>query len=68
MALDDQIHENDEVFTSHDVQVIVDDRTLMYLKSATVAFVEENGRSGFRIEPDPTQQSGTAYCGTGCSC
>jgi len=67
MALDDQVHENDEVFESHDVRVIVDDRTRLYLKSATIAFIEENGQSGFRIEPGPAQ-TGFANCGTGCSC
>jgi Fe-S cluster assembly iron-binding protein IscA len=66
MALDDQVHENDEIFTSHDVKVIVDDRTLQYLKGATIAYVEENGRSGFQIQPHT--QSPFAGCGTGCSC
>lgn len=66
MALDDQVHENDEIFTSHDVKVIVDDRTLQVLKGATISYVEENGRSGFKIQPHA--QSPFASCGTGCSC
>ncbi|MFO8036984.1 MAG: iron-sulfur cluster biosynthesis family protein [Anaerolineales bacterium] len=66
MALDDQIHENDEIFTSHDVKVIVDDRTLQYMKGATISYVEENGQSGFRINPHA--QPPFASCGTGCSC
>lgn len=67
MALDDQIREDDKIFMSHDVKVIVDDRTLSYLKSATISYIEDNGRSGFKIEPLSPQ--GTAFnCGTGCSC
>jgi len=66
MALDDQVHENDKVFTSHDVRVIVDDRTLLYLKGGTISYLEENGRSGFKIQPQ--SQSGFSGCGDGCSC
>jgi Fe-S cluster assembly iron-binding protein IscA len=69
MSLDDNIRDNDEVYTSHDVKVIVDDRTLAYLQSAEIKFVEQNGRSGFQIEKKgpQTAPSGCASCGpSGC--
>jgi Fe-S cluster assembly iron-binding protein IscA len=63
MALDNNVRDNDQVFESHDIEVIVDDRTLAYLQSATVHFVQENGRSGFQIQPeDPPQVSGCSSC------
>lgn len=70
MSLDNNIHDNDEVYSSHDVQVIVDDRTLAYLQSATVKFVEENGRSGFQIEKDNPENAvaGCDGCGTASTC
>lgn len=67
MALDDQIRDNDEIFISHDVKVIVDDRTLTYLKNAQISYVDENGRSGFKIEP-LNPRANTLNCGSGCSC
>jgi len=69
MSLDDSIRDNDEVYTSHDVKVIVDDRTLAYLQSAEIKYIEENGRSGFQIERTSPQSaaSGCASCGpSGC--
>jgi len=70
MSLDDNIRDNDEVYTSHDVQVIVDDRTLAYLQSAIIRFVEDNGRSGFHIERQNPQNAVTGCdgCGTTSSC
>lgn len=69
MSLDDNIRDNDEVYTSHDVKVIVDDRTLAYLQSAEIKYVEENGRSGFQIERKSPQNAafGCESCGpSGC--
>ena len=69
MSLDDQIRENDTVYSEHDVKVIVDDRTMSYLQSATIKFVEENGRSGFQLErdnPDP-DNAGCAGCASASS-
>lgn len=70
MSLDNNIRDNDEVYSSHDVQVIVDDRTLAYLQSATVKFVEENGRSGFHIERTSPENTavGCEGCGTTSTC
>jgi len=70
LSLDDSVSDNDQVYTSHGVQVIVDGQTLAYLQKAIVKFVEENGRRGFQIEQqvENTQFSGCAGCdpATGC--
>ncbi len=63
MAFDKDVRDDDQVYTSHDVKVIVDNRTLAYLKIATIAYVQDNGRTGFRIEP--LEQVATSACG-GC--
>lgn len=70
MSLDDKVSDSDQVYSSHGVQVIVDDQSLAYLQKATVKFVEENGRTGFQIERDEsiTAAAGCAGCdpSTGC--
>ncbi len=70
MSLDDKVSDSDQVYSSHDVQVIVDDQTLAYLQKATIKYVEDNGRSGFQIEKDNPQTAfaGCAGCdpATGC--
>ena len=70
MSLDDSIRDNDEVYSSHDVKVIVDDRTLAYLQSATIQLIEDNGRKGFHIQRENPQTtfSGCEGCGTSSSC
>ncbi len=70
MSLDDKVSDSDQVYSSHDVKVIVDDQTLAYLQKATVEFVEENGRTGFKLEIENPQTvpAGCASCdpATGC--
>jgi Fe-S cluster assembly iron-binding protein IscA len=70
MSLDDKVSDSDQVYSSHGVQVIVDDQSLAYLQKATVKYVEENGRTGFQIERDnpQTAAAGCAGCdpSTGC--
>jgi len=70
MSLDDKVSDSDQVYSSHGVQVIVDDQTLAYLQKATIKFVEENGRSGFQIEQQApsAEPSGCSGCdpSTGC--
>ncbi len=70
MSLDDKVSDSDQVYSSHGVKVIVDDQTLAYLHKATVKFVEENGRTGFKLEVDNPQTvpGGCAGCdpSTGC--
>ena len=50
MAFDNNVRDDDQVYTSHDVKVIVDAQTLTYLRNATIAYIQDNGRTGFRIE------------------
>jgi Fe-S cluster assembly iron-binding protein IscA len=70
MSLDNQVSDSDQVYTSHGVQVIVDDQTLAYLQKATIKYIEENGRSGFQIEQETPQTSSAGCAGcdpsTGC--
>ncbi|RLD08586.1 MAG: hypothetical protein DRI56_05285 [Chloroflexota bacterium] len=69
MAFDNDVRDNDQVYSSHDVKVIVDDQTLSYLKSATIAYIQDNGRTGFRIEPhDPVAASACGGCSSEGSC
>ena len=70
LSLDDKVSDNDQVYTSHGVQVIVDAQTLAYLQKATIKFIEENGQRGFQVEQlaPNTSLSGCAGCdpSTGC--
>lgn len=66
MAFDKDVKDDDQVYISHDVKVIVDGRTLSYLKSATVAYIQDNGRSGFRIEPLEPVASDCGGCSSSC--
>jgi Fe-S cluster assembly iron-binding protein IscA len=70
MSLDDKVSDSDQVYSSHGVQVIVDDQTLSYLQKATVKYVENNGQTGFQISQDAPQTTfaGCAGCdpATGC--
>ena len=71
MSLDDKVSDSDQVYSSHGVQVIVDDQTLAYLQKATVKYVEDNGQTGFQISQDAPQtaSAGCAGCdpATGCA-
>jgi Fe-S cluster assembly iron-binding protein IscA len=62
MSLDDKVSDSDQVYSSHGVKVIVDDQTLAYLQSATIKYIEDNGRSGFQIE-----QNAPSIAGSGCA-
>ncbi|MBS1249159.1 MAG: hypothetical protein MAG431_00732 [Chloroflexi bacterium] len=69
MAFDNNVRDNDQVYTCHDVKVIVDDRTQSYLNSATVAYVQDNGRTGFRIEPhNPVAAADCGGCPSSAGC
>jgi iron-sulfur cluster assembly accessory protein len=63
MALENNIRENDKVFSAHGVQVVVDEVSLGYLRGATVDFVDELMGSGFKIE----NPNAVASCGCGSS-
>lgn len=69
MAFDKDVRDDDQVYKSHDVKVIVDARTLSYLNSATVAYVQNNGRTGFRIEPhNPVAAADCGGCASSEGC
>ena len=63
MSLDDKVSDSDQVYSSHGVQVIVDDQSLAYLQKANVKYVEEKGRTGFQIERDNTQTAAAGSAG-----
>lgn len=71
MALDNQIRENDTVFESQGVQLVVDDVTLPLLQGANIDYVDGPQGTGFAIY-NPNESSSCA-CGqspgeSGCGC
>ena len=53
---------NDEFFEFHGVPVVVDKRSLMYLNGATVDYLDDLNRRGFRID-NPNAKT-TCGCGS----
>jgi iron-sulfur cluster assembly protein len=63
LDLDPQVSEKlDEVFEFHDVPVVVDKRSLMYLSDAVVDFHDDLNKRGFSIQ-NPSAKS-TCGCGS----
>lgn len=50
MALDRTIRENDRIFTTRGMKVVVDGNSLGYLRGATIDYQEDIMHSGFKIE------------------
>lgn len=46
----DQIEADDQVFDSHGVKIIVDDKSLIYLDGTELDFVREGLNEGFRFQ------------------
>ncbi|VDM95287.1 unnamed protein product [Thelazia callipaeda] len=63
MALDTKINDSDVLFFKDDVKIVVDEKSLQFLKGATVDFVEDLMRSSFRIIDNPTAVKGCS-CGS----
>lgn len=67
MALDNQPRENDLVFQSQGLRVLVDDQSLPYLRGATVDYVNDPERGpGFVVNsPANVKEEGSCACGSG---
>jgi iron-sulfur cluster assembly protein len=63
MALDNNFRDEDIVTDCHDVQVIVDEVSIEYMRGATIDFVEDLMGSGFKVE----NPNAVASCGCGSS-
>jgi iron-sulfur cluster assembly accessory protein len=64
MALDNNIRANDLTFKSDDVQVVVDDQSMPYLRGAKIDFVNDAERgAGFVV--DSPSNTGSCSCGSG---
>jgi len=84
MALENNIREQDLIFTHHGVQVVVDDVSIDYLRGASVDYEEDLMGGGFKIEnPNAVSSCGcgssfkskegdasseSSGCGSGCGC
>lgn len=63
MALDNNIRENDLTFRSQDVQMVVDDQSIVYLRGAKVDYINDPVRgAGFTV--DSPSNVGTCSCGS----
>ena len=75
MALDNNIRDVDTIFDANGVQVVVDEVSIDYLRSATIDFVNDPVRgAGFAVD-SPNAQShshehgeSACACGGSCSC
>jgi iron-sulfur cluster assembly protein len=62
MTLDNNIRDNDLTFKTEDVQVVVDDQSIVYLRGARIDFVNDPARgAGFTVDSP-------SNVGSGCSC
>ena len=61
MGFEDNIRENDKVFTQDGVKLVVDEGSFNFLRGATVDFVDELMGSGFQIN----NPNAVAACGCG---
>lgn len=61
MALDDAVHDDDQIFEQGDAAVIVDTMSLDYMTGSIVDYVETLGSAAFEIRNPNT----TASCGCG---
>uniref|UniRef100_A0A915PV99 Iron-sulfur cluster assembly 2 homolog, mitochondrial n=1 Tax=Setaria digitata TaxID=48799 RepID=A0A915PV99_9BILA len=63
MSLDSKINDSDIVFCKGRAKIVVDERSLQFLKGATVDYSEELMRSSFRIIDNPIAEKGCS-CGS----
>ncbi|HEY3310886.1 MAG TPA: iron-sulfur cluster assembly accessory protein [Anaerolineales bacterium] len=64
MALDNNLRDNDFTFSSGDVQVVVDDQSLPYLRGAKIDYINDPVRgAGFTVD-SPSNSSGSCSCGS----
>lgn len=79
MALDENIEQDDQVFESNGVKMVVDSISLRYINGSTVDYVATGMGGGFKVEnPNATggcgcgssfsTEEGGGGCGSGCSC
>uniref|UniRef100_A0A8R1TMV9 Fe-S_biosyn domain-containing protein n=2 Tax=Onchocerca TaxID=6281 RepID=A0A8R1TMV9_ONCVO len=63
MSLDSKINDNDIVFCKDHIKIVVDEKSLQFLKGATVDYSEDLMRSSFRIINNPIAEKGCS-CGS----
>lgn len=64
MALDNNLRENDLTFRSEDVQIVVDDQSIAYLRGAKIDFINDPVRgAGFTVD-SPSSKSESCACGS----
>lgn len=75
MALDNVTRENDKLFESQGLRVVVDDQSIDYLRGATIEFVNDPMRgAGFVVNSPVASQGDSCACGSnskeegGCGC
>jgi iron-sulfur cluster assembly protein len=57
----DQLNEDDVIFLSHDIQIIVDKKSLEYIDGTTLDYTKEGLQEGFKF----TNPNVKAECGCG---
>ena len=70
MTLDNNIGEKDLTFLSEDVQVVIDDQSIPYLRGAKIDFVNDPVRGAGFVVDSPSNKGGGCSCGSeskGCS-
>lgn len=64
MAIENQVYGNDVTFSSNEIRMIVDDKTIEYLQGATINFINDPTRGeGFVVENPVDTGSGGCACG-----
>lgn len=66
MALDEQQRDEDNVFESQGVRLLVDPVSFAQLEGASVDYYKDDQTEGFRIDKPQAQHN--CKCGGGCNC
>ena len=64
MALENNIRDNDLIFRSQDIQLVVDDQSMPYLQGAKVDFVNDPVRGAGFVVDSPSNIGGGCSCGS----
>ncbi len=65
MALDNNIGETDLIFKTQDVQLVVDDQSIEYLRGAKIDYINDPVRgSGFSVSSPSASKNDSCACGT----
>lgn len=64
MALDNIIRENDLTFAMEDIQLVIDDQSIAYLRGAKIDYINDPARGAGFVVDSPANQGHSCSCGS----